>query len=63
VFDGWSKALNNDNLTIVVALGNHDIELALPRVQAVVRWLVGEQAPESAEDTPRQSSLRTFPSS
>jgi DNA-binding transcriptional LysR family regulator len=41
----------------------HRARHKLPRVQAVVRWLVGEQAPESAEDTPRQSSLRTFRSS
>jgi DNA-binding transcriptional LysR family regulator len=36
----------------------------LPRVRAVVRWLLGEEGPvAAAEDSPSQTSLRTFPPS
>ncbi|MBK7758043.1 MAG: LysR family transcriptional regulator [Deltaproteobacteria bacterium] len=42
----------------------HRARHKLPRVRAVVRWLLGEEAPDAAEqDSPSQTSLRTFPPS
>ncbi|MEY3211999.1 MAG: hypothetical protein RIT28_2480 [Pseudomonadota bacterium] len=41
----------------------HRARHKLPRVQAVVRWLVGEDTPGPVEDSPTQTSLRTFPPS
>ena len=41
----------------------HRARHKLPRVRAVVRWLVGDEAPAPGDDTPTQTSLRTFPPS
>ena len=41
----------------------HRARHKLPRVRAVVRWLVGEAPPGPVEDSPSQTSLRTFPPS
>ncbi|MCK6521693.1 LysR family transcriptional regulator [Myxococcota bacterium] len=41
----------------------HRARQRLPRVRAVARWILGEEDPAPPDDTPTQTSLRTFPRS